>query len=225
MTNNREGLEQVAPVPLILREALFVGVDAGILVRVAMRRIAVTGGIAEGKSTVVGYIADAGIATLSSDSIAREVFALEEVQTRLSALLAVQAPVDPAAVREAISATPELRRQVNRVMHPEIIRRIESAGAPVVEVPLLLEACLQGMFDRIWVVTCGPDEQLRRLARRLGDQDAARRLIGTQLPTAAKLPFADRIIRTDRPSGIVKGYVLEQIRAELGAAVASGKTA
>ncbi|MFQ3587287.1 MAG: dephospho-CoA kinase [Fimbriimonadaceae bacterium] len=190
-----------------------------------MRRIAVTGGIAEGKSTVVGYIAEAGVATASSDAIARDVFAREEVQARLSAILRVPAPVEAATVRSAISENPDLRRQVNRAMHPEILRRIEAAEAAVVEVPLLLEACLQGLFERVWVVTCGPEEQLRRLTERLGDETAARRLVRTQLPTPAKLPFADRIIRTDRPPALVKGYVLEQIHAELGAAVASGKTA
>lgn len=190
-----------------------------------MRRIAVTGGIAEGKSTVVGYMADAGLSTLSSDAVAREVFGLPSVQAELSALLQQPAPVSAENVRRAIAAHPDLRRAVNRAMHPEILGRIESSGAIVVEVPLLFEACLQGLFPRIWVVTCGRQEQLRRLSRRLGDESIALRLIETQLPTLAKLPFADRIVRTDRPYEIVKVSVLEQIRAERGAAVASGQTA
>lgn len=72
------------------------------------------------------------------------------------------------------------------------------------EIPLLIEACLQGGFDRVWVVTCGADEQRRRLVERLGGEAGAEALLGSQLPTRAKIPFADVVIRTNQPEWSVK---------------------
>jgi dephospho-CoA kinase len=181
-----------------------------------MRRIAVTGGIAEGKSTVAGYLRDLGHRTLSADDVAREVFQSEEVQEALASLLAVPLPLEPAAVRRAIARDSRVRRHVNALTHPRISLRLASAPERIVEVPLLIEACLQGSFDRIWVVTCGPAEQLRRLTERLGSAEEASRLIRTQLPSTVKCAFADVIIRTNQDRESVLRCVSEAVRLEIG---------
>jgi dephospho-CoA kinase len=178
-------------------------------------RIAVTGGIAEGKSTVMRYLRELGQETASADEIARQVFQLPEVQAEIAEAVGLLLPLDPTAVRERISSSPDARRQVNAVTHPRILARIEGCPATWVEVPLLFEACLQGRFDRIWVATCGADEQLRRLRERLGDEDGARRLIATQLPTEVKLAFADEIVRTIGSEPAVKSFVEQGIEREL----------
>jgi dephospho-CoA kinase len=77
-------------------------------------------------------------------------------------------------------------------------------NADVVEVPLLIETCIQSLFERVWVATCGPEEQERRLVERLGDAGAARRLVASQLPTVVKCAFADQAIRTDQPLSSVQ---------------------
>jgi dephospho-CoA kinase len=181
---------------------------------IAVALIAVTGGIAEGKSTVLGYMASAGVSTLSSDAVAREVFEEPEVQRELSRLINSE-KVDRDALRARIAEEPHLRREVNRLMHPFVWKKIRNSKAVAVEIPLLLEACLQGEFARVWIVTCGPEEQLRRLARRLGSEDQAKKLIASQLPTQAKLVFGDRIVRTNEPPTGVCHRVVEMIRHEL----------
>lgn len=179
-----------------------------------MRRIAVTGGIAEGKSTVAGYLKDLGYSVASSDEVGREVFRTESVQHALAKLLGVAAPVDPALVRARLD-DPAIRRSVNAITHPEIVRRIRSDRAEVFEIPLLVETCLQGEFDRVWVVTCGEEEQLRRLTVRLGNSDEARKQIATQLPTRAKIAFADSVIRTNRGESSVMRSVAEAALRDL----------
>jgi len=177
-----------------------------------LKTIAITGGVAEGKSTVLGYCKEAGYRVASADEVAREVFASDPVQSAIAERLGTIPPVERHVVRTALEESPAFRRELT---HAAIIRRLKGIGAAVVEVPLLIEVCLQSDFDRVWVITCGREEQIRRLAERLGTCNAGR-LLASQLPTKAKTPFADCIVRTNQPEVDVKAYVLERVHAELG---------
>jgi dephospho-CoA kinase len=171
-----------------------------------VRRIAITGGVAEGKSTVLGYLRDLGYSVESSDRISRKVFESQEIQTSIAELLNISPPINPETLRERLSDS-GIRRAINALMHPPIIAAITAMPFDFIEVPLLIEACLQSHFDRVWVVTCGPEEQLRRLTARLDSEPAATALIGTQLTSRAKIAFADSIIRTNREESSVKRCV------------------
>jgi dephospho-CoA kinase len=179
-------------------------------------RVAVTGGVAEGKSTVLQACADAGYTVGSADAVAREVFEQAAVQAQLAQLLQVEAPVAPSDLRQVLSENPSLRRSVNRLMHGNILQAMDRQDAQIWEVPLLIETCIYGLFDRVWVVTCGPEEQLERLVARLGDEQAARNLIATQLPSTIKCAFADHIVRTNQPRDLVQQDVLALLASELG---------
>lgn len=179
-------------------------------------RIAITGGIAEGKSTVLGYLRDEGFHVASADEIARRVFESDTVQLALASLLGHSGPVAPSEMRHALSASSGTRRAVNRLLHPLILDALERERAEFFEVPLLVETCLQGRFDRVWVVSCGPEEQLRRLTERLGDAEKATALIGLQLPTKVKCAFADEIVRTNSPEDRVKASVRAAVTREFG---------
>lgn len=187
-----------------------------------MPRIAITGGVGEGKSTVLRYIHEMGISTVSSDVVARHVFNSSAVQEQISKETGIPIPILPEHLRDIFPKKPKLRRTLNQIMHPLIRTELLNSSAVVAEVPLLIEACMIGDFDRIWVVTCGPEEQLKRVTARLGSEDAATRLIQTQLSSRAKLPFADVIIRTNCPEEAVKQYITDVIRSELGNEVARG---
>ena len=82
----------------------------------------------------------------------------------------------------------------------------------IYEVPLLIETCIQRLFNQTWLVTCGKVEQLRRLTERLSDQTQAEALIATQIPTCAKFAFADVVIRTDVEMPIVHRTVVAALK-------------
>src|SRR5687767_4589671 len=98
-------------------------------------KIALTGGIAEGKSTVLQYLKDMGVLVETSDGIARELFSEPYIQRELSAVVGVKEVV-PSELRSAIASSSDVRRKVNRVMHPAIRLRIKQSLATVIEVPL-----------------------------------------------------------------------------------------
>ncbi|MCH8979965.1 MAG: dephospho-CoA kinase [Armatimonadetes bacterium] len=178
----------------------------------AILQIALTGGIAEGKTTVLRALSEFGVRTASADEIAREVLEDPAVSALVAQSVGLAEPLDRDELGRAIAADPAKRRALNSILHPEILARMIEARADVIEVPLLVETCLQGAFRRTWVVTCGHEEQLKRLTRRFGDEGQALRTLALQLPTKVKCAFADRIIRTDRPIDSVVSDVRELAR-------------
>lgn len=179
-------------------------------------RVAVTGGIAEGKSTVLRYLSELGQPVQSSDELARQVYSDSYTQSTIASLLGVSEPVARDVVLEAMTKRPGFRRALNALMHQRIASLIELSIAGFIEVPLLAETCMMSRFDRVWVVTCGPDEQLRRLVERVGSADAARALIAAQLSTEVKCAFADEVIRTNANSRNVQRSVAAALHTELG---------
>jgi dephospho-CoA kinase len=183
-------------------------------------KLALTGGVAEGKTTVASYVREAGFSVVSADEIARGVFLEDAVQDRLAEWIGAAPPISPETLRAAIFAETALRRKVNALMHPRILELMLASDAVAVEAPLLFETCIHRHFERIWVVTCGPEEQLRRLTLRLGSEAAAKQIVKAQLPTRVKCAFADRIIRTNAPMDTVRSYVLDSIGQDLQAHLA-----
>lgn len=166
--------------------------------------IAITGGIAEGKSTVLGMLSELGFRTASADEIAKEVFQRPEIQEGVATIFGT---FDRENIRAAMTMKPELRRELNRIMHGPIWEGILAEIPDFVEIPLLVETCLHIRFRKVWVVTCGPEEQRRRLKARLGSEAPIDALLATQISTRAKAKFADRIVRTNVEPGSVLAFV------------------
>jgi dephospho-CoA kinase len=178
-------------------------------------KIAITGGIAEGKSTVMDILSKQGFRIASADAIARDIVNSDSIQIEIARILKIDGIPDREDVRDRLSRDHDFRRRLNRLVHPRVLQEMRRSTAQIIEVPLLLEACLQGEFDRVWVVTCGREEQLRRLSQRVGDIESAKRLVATQLQTEVKLTFADEIIRTNQPMSSVVNHVHQTITREL----------
>ncbi len=174
-------------------------------------RIAITGGVAEGKSTVLGYLTALGYRTASADVEARVLLASGAYQRPIADQFQLSLPLQAAKVRQAILESVENRRWLNALLHEPIMNRLFASDAEFFEIPLLYEACLQGEFDKVWVVTCGAEEQRRRLASRLQNEREVSLLLASQLPTAIKVLLSDRIVRTNQAESHVLRYVTESV--------------
>ena len=176
--------------------------------------IAVTGGIAEGKSTVLNLLGEMGYTTLSADVAARQVFFDPEVNALLAAAVGATGTIQPGELRDKIFGDSVLRRRTNAITHPRIMHLIAESNADFVEVPLLFEVCAQHLFLGAWVVTCGPEVQRERLTARLGSAQLAEDIIRAQLPTEVKLSLGNRVIRTNCDLETVRRGISEALRAD-----------
>jgi dephospho-CoA kinase len=173
-------------------------------------QIGLTGGIASGKSTVSGLFAALGVPVIDTDRIARDVVVpgsalLASVLARFGAqLLTATGELDRPALRELIFADAAARADLEALMHPAIMaelrRRADAAGGPyqLLVIPLLVEHQLRTGVDRVLLVDCAPELQLRRAQVRDGVTLAqAQAVLAAQASRAARLSVADDVIVND----------------------------
>jgi dephospho-CoA kinase len=180
-----------------------------------MLKVALTGGIATGKSYVRARIAARGVPTADADAIVHALFApgsdaVSEVARRFgAAVVAPDGRIDRKALGALVFRDDAARRDLEAIVHPRVYARIgdwtsllERSGVTwlVADIPLLFESGRQGDFDRIIVAACPPDEQVRRLMQRDGlSQAAAETRIATQWPIAEKVRLATHVVDTGGP--------------------------
>ncbi|MBK5296151.1 MAG: dephospho-CoA kinase [Vicinamibacteria bacterium] len=192
-----------------------------------MVRVALTGGIATGKSTVVGLLQARDIPTIDADVLARDLVApgspgLGAVVERFGeGVLDSQGALDRKALAALVFNDPEARRDLERIVHPGVYAAIGHwfGGLPsqtryaVADIPLLFESGHRLDFDRIVVVACPPDEQLRRVMTRNGVSESdARARLDAQWPIAQKVALADDVIWTTGTRAETERQVDELVR-------------
>lgn len=173
-------------------------------------RIALTGGIASGKTTVSQLFGALGVPVIDADQLARDVVApgtvlLAQVLDTFGAQLRrPDGSLDRSALRRVVFNDDGKRRQLEALLHPAISSRREylaaRAGGPyqIHVIPLLVESHADGQFDRVLVVDCPEALQLARLQARDGcDQQQALTMLGAQARREARLAAADDVIVND----------------------------
>jgi len=165
-------------------------------------KLGLTGPIGCGKSTILGWLADRGALVIDADVVAREVSAPgSPIAARIvaafgTAVAASDGSLDRAALARIVFSDPVELRRLEAITHPAVRERIlellesaETGPHPIVviEAIRLLEGGYPALLDEVWLVTCDPADQRRRLAARgMSDGDASARI-------AAQAGLADRV--------------------------------
>jgi dephospho-CoA kinase len=171
-------------------------------------RVALTGGIASGKSTVAGLFAALGVPVIDTDVIAREVVepgqqALTQVAEAFGAdVLDADGRLDRKRMRERIFADADARRRLEAILHPairaEMERQSQAAGGPyqVLVIPLLAEGGRRDHVDRVLLVDVPEELQIQRVMWRDGvSHDEAQASLNAQATRAQRLAMADDVLR------------------------------
>lgn len=188
-----------------------------------MPLVALTGGIASGKSTIARRLAEHGAVVVDADQLVREVqepgspVLAEIVEAFGERMLRPDGSLDRAALGGRVFGDDAAISRLNRIVHPavraESARRFAEAFAAdsdavvVYDVPLLVEARVDDPWQLIVVAHAPEDVRSRRLVelRGLSEEEAAAR-IASQVPEEARLRIADVVIET--------GGSLESTRAQ-----------
>lgn len=176
--------------------------------------VALTGGIASGKSTVARRFAELGAAVVDADAVAREVVepgtpALAQIAARFgNHLIRADGSLDRSALGAIVFADAEARDALNAITHPAIGERTRALFAAaqaadpdavvIYDVPLLVDSDGNGRtaeFERIVAVSAAEDTRVRRLIELRGmDEAHARSRISSQAPESVRLAIADHVI-------------------------------
>ena len=183
-------------------------------------RVGLTGGIASGKSTAAKFFGALGVPILDSDRIAREVVEpgqppLERLVERFGrGILTPDGHLDRPALRDIVFRDPKARADLENLTHPAIGAALEarsaSAGGPyqILVIPLLVEKNLGAHVDRVLVVDCDEELQIRRLLARDGSNRAqAQAILDAQVSRAARLKAANDVITNDADMSAVQAQV------------------
>jgi dephospho-CoA kinase len=184
-------------------------------------RVALTGGIATGKSYCLARFHALGAATIDADVLARDAVragsdGLAAVVARFgTAVVAPDGALDRSALARIVFADADARRDLEGIIHPFVRRAIaawtdrlaaDAAKRPsedpiiaIADIPLLFEQNRARDFDRVVVAACDPAQQRERVMARDGlSPEEADRRIAVQLPIDEKRRRADYVIDTSR---------------------------
>ena len=171
------------------------------------RAVALTGGVASGKSAAARCFAELGVAVLDADVCARELVvpgapALAEIVARFGpGVLTGDGGLDRAAMRARIFREPSERLALEAILHPRIEAALHAALTGIdaryalVAIPLLAEVGRYAWLDRVVVVDAPRALQLQRLLARDGIAPAlAHEMIDAQATRAQRLALADDVL-------------------------------
>ena len=136
-----------------------------------MLRIALTGGIGSGKTTVSDYFRKLGVPVIDADETSHEVTQAGQAAVQKIAdvfgncVLDSDGNLDRAALRNIVFGDPESRKQLESILHPEIRQRMNEAASRtespycLFSIPLLIETSQHLSYDRVLVVEASEDRR------------------------------------------------------------------
>lgn len=170
-------------------------------------KIAIAGNIASGKTAVENFFREYGYEVLDTDKIAHEILASEVSQEVIETFEGYNILTDGVIDRKKLGAIVfsdyQARKKLERILHPLIRERIVEYfdsvnGVAFVAIPLLFEAKMEDLFDKIIFVFADDETRLERLiARNNLTQEEALRRINSQMSQFMKLEESDYIFHNN----------------------------
>ena len=169
-------------------------------------KIALTGGIACGKSNVAQLFEQLGAEVISLDELSRQVVVpgsaglSELVDCFGDDILTVDKTLNRKILQEILLKNKANQQLIEDILHPKILEKMQmeiencKKQLIIIEIPLLVEKNLAYLFDRAIIVECNEENQLKRLIKREKiDKNSAKTLISAQTSHSNRLKLADQL--------------------------------
>ncbi|MDB2589709.1 dephospho-CoA kinase [Candidatus Thioglobus sp.] len=169
-------------------------------------KIALTGGIACGKSNVCQLLETLGAEIISLDELSRQVVKPDSkglsqlIEHFGEGVLNADKTLNRKALRKILLKNKANQQLIEDILHPKILKKMQmmiknsKKQIIIVEIPLLFEKNLAYLFDRAIIVDCNEQKQLKRLINRENiDKNTAKSLISAQTSAENRLKLADQL--------------------------------
>ena len=175
-----------------------------------MLKIALTGGIGSGKTTVTDYFRKLGVPVIDADETSHEVTqagepAVQKISDAFGdSVLDCDGNLDRTALRNIVFGDPESRKLLESILHPEIRRRMNEAASRtqspycLFSIPLLIETDQHTSYDRILVVEAS-EERRRAWIQARSDltQNEITAILSAQVSDEQRRRVADDLLIND----------------------------
>lgn len=174
-----------------------------------MIKIAITGNIASGKSTVQEFLEEKGYKVLDTDKVSHELLTVKNYEL-FNAFkdydVFENGEFSRYKVGQLIFSDENARKKIASIMHPQIADKINefflknsSENIIFVGIPLLFEAKMEYLFDKILLIYTDDDIRLERLLKRNRyTKEHAKARINSQMPQNEKITISDYIIKNNK---------------------------
>ena len=167
-----------------------------------MKRVAIVGNIASGKSAVENMLADVGFKTVCADNIVHKLYAEPDVQDKIYDIFET---IDRSEIASIVFSDNAKKQELEAILHPLVKERIieffnknKDEKFAFAVVPLLFEANMEDLFDCIVFISSDEKIRLNRLMKRnnLSKNDAKKR-IEAQMPESVKIAKSHFVIENN----------------------------
>ena len=178
--------------------------------------IALTGGIASGKSTALKIAEGFGVKTADSDCISRKLFKQAAIKSKIKKhfgqCVFVKGKIDRKKLAEIVFENSSKLKTLEKILHPKIISALKlkvanfkkrGNGVFVADVPLLFEKKLEKGYDLVMVIASSKKNQCLRLKERGLSKREIQLRLKAQMPVKMKVKKADIIVTNN---GSLKNY-------------------
>ena len=184
--------------------------------------IGLTGGIASGKSTVSNFFKELGVEIVDADIVAREISerkaTIDEICNIFGRdILDENGRIVREKLRERVFQDKRLVQKLNSIIHPQVIEYFKERRERnrrdellIFDIPLLYEAKMDTLCDKVIVVGVDRKKQIERVIQRDGSsEEVARNIIANQMSLDDKIKRANFVIMNDGTLEELKGKVLK----------------
>lgn len=176
--------------------------------------LGLTGGIASGKSTTAHIFENLGAKVVDADEIAHETIRIGTKAWKKivgyfgKSILNEDSSINRTELGKIVFADKEKRQELEEIVHPVVIKTIKKKikelsisnfqfSTVIIDVPLLIEADLTSLVDKLIVVSAWRQTQIRRLKKNGLKGSTAKIRIDSQMPLKEKIKLADYVVRNN----------------------------
>lgn len=192
-----------------------------------MKKIAITGSLGTGKSTILKILQNLGFSTFSCDEVVKNLYKDPDIQKKIieifgKEILSIDGKLNKKKILEKILEDNKLKEKLESLFHPlvkekllEFIRERKEEKIIFAEVPLLFEVGWEDLFDEIWVITCSPLTQKERILKKGLEEKLGEKLLKLQLSLKEKEKKAHKIIFSEKSFEELEKEIKEMLKEYL----------